>query len=383
MKKRILCAMIAVARLGLQGLYALMKLLPVKNRACFFSRQASKPSLDFTLLQRQLGYIAPQMEIVTICHRFQDRRDGLVRFAADQLRSMYLLATSRVCVLDGYWPAVSLLRHRRELRVIQIWHSVGKIKRSGYQTLGMASGRDATLARALRMHRGYDYIISGGAAWEPYYCQAFDTTPDKLRHYGLPRLDWLLEQEDRRQALERTYPELKGRTVVLYAPTYRTYPIAPHEELTALFDADKYALICRFHPNQRFAQPLPEELRRYDGEDIFSLLSGCDYLITDYSSLALEGAALQKKTMYYLFDRERYLRQNGLNIDPAEEMPDCSFERAEDLYAAIDSGRYPLEQLHRYQEKYLPEDLGHSTRNIAMLIAGVEQTQDDKVKELV
>ena len=206
MKKTILCGVIRVGAWGLQCLYEVCKLFGVKDRVCFFSRQSDTPSIDFRLIQEQLRELSPQTEQVTICHRYRDGRDGSLRFAVDQLRSMWYMATSRACVLDAYWPVVSLLRHRESLRVIQIWHAVGKIKKSGYQTLDMDSGRNGQLARALRMHRNYDYIISGGEAWAPYYCEAFDTTEDKLRSYGLPRLDWLLAQEDTRPALEEKYP---------------------------------------------------------------------------------------------------------------------------------------------------------------------------------
>ena len=384
MKEKILCALIPVIRFLLQCLYQVLKLFPVRDRVCFFSRQSDTPSIDFSMLQEELRRMAPDMEQVTICHRFRNGRDGAVRFLADQLRSMFCLATSRTCVLDGYWPAVSLLRHRKELKVVQIWHSVGKIKMSGYQTLDTPSGRSGALSRALRMHRGYDYIISGGEAWTPYYLASFDTTPDKLRHYGLPRLDWLLRQPDLRPDFEAKYPELKGKTIVLYAPTYRTYDIAPQEELLPLFDGDKYALICRFHPNQHFAGELPESVRRYEEGDTFAWMKCCDYLITDYSSLSLEGAVLNKKTYYYLFDHDRYLRDNGLNVDPAAIMPRCSFENAADLFAAIDSGDYPMEELRDFQRNYLPEELGSSTRNIAALIAGVDvKKEENKVMEPV
>ncbi len=383
MKKTILCAMIHVATWLLQVLYTLMKLMPLKNRVCFFSRQGDRPSIDFQMLMEELSRTAPNMEQVVLCHHFRTGRDGTGSFAADQLRSMRLLATSRACVVDGYWPVVSLLHHRKNLTVVQIWHSVGKIKKSGYQTLDTPSGRNGMLARALKMHRNYTYIISGGTAWTPYYLASFDTTPDHLRHYGLPRLDWLLQQKDLRPAFEEKYPELKGKILVLYAPTYRTYDISPQDELLPLFAGDKYALVCRFHPNQRFAGPLPEQVMRYEEGDTFEWMSCCDIVITDYSSLSLEAAVLNKQIYYYLFDHERYLRDNGLNVDPAEIMPRCAFERAEDLFAAIDSGVYPDDELQSFRRNYLPEELGSSTRNIAALITGAEEKKKEKVMEPV
>ena len=352
----------------MQVIYDLFKLLPVKNRVCFLSRQSDKFTRDFSLLKEELKRISPETEYSAICHRFRDQRDGVISFGFDQVRSLYLLATSEVCVLDAYWPTVCMLRHRKELLVIQLWHSVGKVKRSGYQTLGMASGRNEKIAKLLCMHRNYTYIISGGKAWTQSYCEAFDVTPDKLRHYGLPRLDWLLSQHDTRQELEEKYPELKGKPIVLYAPTYRKCSVDAHAELDRAFENGKYALIFRFHPNQRFSDEVSDRYRKYDSEDIFKLLHACDYLITDYSSLALEAAALGKKTLYYLFDHDKYLSENGLNMDPAEAVSDLVFERASELYEYLDSGEYDLKEFNRYREEYLPADLGHSSEKIAALI---------------
>ncbi len=372
MRETVLCGSIRLLRGFFQAVYEVLKLFPTRDRVCFFSRQSDTATIDFILLQEELRKSSPQTEQIMICHRFRDHRDRAFLFAVQQVRSMYLLATSRACVLDAYWPAVCLLRHSRKLRVIQIWHSVGKIKKSGYQTLGMSSGRNRRLAAALCMHRNYSYIISGGRAWESFYCEAFDTTPDRLRSYGLPRLDWLIHQPGTRERLEKDYPELQGKSIVLYAPTYRRYPISSYRELSSLFQGTEFALICRFHPNQVFEETLPEDVLRYDREETFILLKACDWLITDYSSLALEGAALGKKTMYYLFDHDRYMKENGLNIDPAEEMPGCSFADAEEMISAMKHDAYPFQQLRRYKERYLPEDLGRSAERIVALLNGAE-----------
>ena len=139
-------------------------------------------------------------------------------------------------------------------------------------------------------------------------------------------------------------------------------------DLKEAFEDDEFALICKYHPNQVFDEAIPADVRKYSNEDIFVLMRACDYIVTDYSSLALEAAAIGKKTYYYLFDHDRYMRDNGLNIDPKFEMPTCTFERAKDLYQAISSGSYDYEELQRFKEKYLPDDLGHSTDKIVSLI---------------
>lgn len=75
---------------------------------------------------------------------------------------------------------------KKSLTVIQMWHALGKIKQSGYQTLGKASGRGAEMAHLLKMHENYDYIIAGGKAWNPFYEKSFNQPQDKLVNCGLP-----------------------------------------------------------------------------------------------------------------------------------------------------------------------------------------------------
>ena len=101
----------------------------------------------------------------------------------------------------------------------------------------------------------------------------------------------------------------------------------------------------------------------------------CDYFITDYSSLALEAAAMDKPTLFYLPDDDRYRSENGVNIDLFQAMPRCTFTEQEDLFRVIDSGAYPMEDLLEYKRLYLPQDLGHATEKIAELIL-----QDDRVQ---
>ncbi len=364
----VLSAAAACLRAGLNAVYAVMKLAPVRDRVCFLSRQGDKPSEDFLLLQEGLKKASPDTETVSVCCRFTGRRDGLWRFAKATLKSMTYLATSRVCVMDSYWPAASLLRHRKCLKIIQIWHANGKIKKSGYQTLDAVSGRSAQAARALRMHRNYDYVIGGGPAWNWCYCECFDITEDKIRNYGLPRLDKLsAPAPDREPFLER-HPSARGKTIVLYGPTFRDYVMDPPTELVRRFDPEKYEFICRFHPRQRFTDDSYRDLCHYNDEDIFYLLQMCDWFITDWSSLALEAAVLDKPTLYYLPDNERYCRENGVNLDLMRAMPRCSFTGEEPIWRIIDTGAYPWEELERYRAEYLPADLGHSTEKIVSLI---------------
>ncbi len=67
----------------------------------------------------------------------------------------------------------------------------------------------------------------------------------------------------------------------------------------------------------------------------------CDYLITDYSAIALpEVAALNKPTYYWIYDYEEYLSNNGLNIDIKKELGSYAFEDINIIADKISNEKY-------------------------------------------
>ncbi len=365
----IMTLIINIGKAVLSMLYCVLKVFPVKeNKVLFLSRQSDELSLDFSMLKDSLLAEDPSIKIVSICNRLDDSKSGILGFGLDTLRSMYHLATSRVCVLDAYWPAVSILHHKKSLTVIQMWHALGKIKKSGYQTLGKESGRGEKLAKLLNMHENYDYIIAGGRAWNPYYCASFNTTEDRLCNIGLPRIDYLLETaEANRQKVLAAYPKMKEKQVILYAPTFRRGIDLKWEPLLDEIDFSKNLLVIKGHPNQAIDCDHEGVLLCPEFKSV-ELLAVCDYLITDYSAIAVEGAILNKKTYYYLYDYEEYTEKNGINVSPFESMPGCAFKEAKPLIEDLQKGAYNKQALADYREKYLPEELGTSTEKLRDLI---------------
>ncbi len=357
-------------RVILSILYAVMKLIPTnKNKVLFLSRQSDELSLDFRMLKEELQKEADaKLKIIAICNRLDDNKSGLLGFGIDTLKSMYHLATSSVCVLDAYWPAVSLLHHKKSLTVIQMWHAIGKIKKSGYQTLDKEAGRSGKTARLLCMHRNYNIIVAGGKAFNKFYCESFDTTEDKLVNIGLPRIDFLLQTEQaNREKAYGIYPKLKEKKVILYAPTFRRNIELKWEPLLDGIDFSKYVLVLKSHPNQAI-QCEKEGVLMCPELTAVELLAVCDYLITDYSAIALEGAVLNKQTYYYLYDYEEYTAKNGINLNPFESMPGCAFCDGRELITTLQTEEYPQEQLELYRRNYLPKDLGTSTRKLAEIV---------------
>ena len=378
---------VILLRWVLNFIYFFMKLAPTReNRIVFLSRQADTPSEDFVCLKERILELRPDAEILMITQRADSNVKSMLRFAGATLKSMRYLATSRVCILDAYWPAVSVLNHKDELAVIQLWHAMGKIKKSGYQSIGKKFGRSDMIAKEMRMHRNYDVIIAGGRAFNPFYCASFGVEEEKLYNVGLPRMDVLRENvEKSRVRFYKMYPWLRGKKIVLYVPTFRKGQILDPKELVQNFDFDDDQwLVVKRHPNQQLRLSSVRPGLTCSRLPTSVVLSVADVVITDYSAITIEAAILNKPVYFYLFDYEDYLSHNGLNVKLFDEFPTCIYRDPKELLKAIDEENYDFENYRRFQEKYLPDMSGRATDKIANLIINcMERNKHDAIYECI
>ena len=382
MKTKIVQISIFIFKHVLRFIYCFLKLFKMREKKILFcSRQMNNTPLDFFLIQEKLEERHGEFEYVTVCCHIGHSIKDYAIFVKELLRSMYHLATCHVCVIDSYWPAVSLLNHKPKLIVIQIWHAVGKIKKSGYQSVGKTSGRKVEYAKMLHMHENYDYVIAGAEAWNRFYCESFNISEDRLLNYGLPRIDYLMNKETfNRKCFFEENPKLKMKKIILYAPTFRRNMKSRWEEIIDAVNYDKYVLIIKNHPGQITSnRDLPEGAYYMENWKTIDLIPVCDYLITDYSAIALEAAVLKKKTYYWAYDYDEYVENNGLNFEVCKELPKYVFRDINELMYDMEKEAYDMKPLEKYIEKYLPEELGTSTEKIfRLIISSLEQNEKNR-----
>lgn len=365
---------IKIAKFFLNLIYSFLKLFPTKNKIVFLSRQSNQTPLDFKLIIDELNNKNNfNYKMVVLCQRIEGKeqiRKGIFKFVSNLFKSMYHLATSKVCIIDSYSLPVSILKHKKDLTVIQIWHAMGKIKQSGYQTLDKPDGRSKKMALALDMHKNYDVIVAGAEAWNEAYIGSFNVSKDILWNIGLPRAAYIYNNMKRIQKkIYKRYPELKNKKIILYSPTFRVSKRSSTEDLIKNIDFSKYSLIITSHPKHLLNIDNPNIYTSSKLKiNIYELLTICDYFITDYSSLAVEAAAINKKTYYYLYDYEEYKKRNGLNLDTLKEFPKLSFRDGKKLIDNLQSGKYDIDSFNRYKEKYLPKDFDKAIVKIANFI---------------
>lgn len=230
----------------------------------------------------------------------------------------YHLATSKYIMLDNVFLPMAYIRFCKKVQVIQLWHGTGTIKKFGQD---VNSGRLKELER--RANSRITHLIVNSEETKQEYAGAFGVQENKVFIYGLPRTDLFFDQdkiEKRRQKFFDEYQQLRGKKLVLYAPTFRDDELkSPKlaldiERLCRELPKD-YVFLLRLHPylteiykkNGMVGQSTSDNLIIMSSYgDINTLLLVSDYLITDYSSLTFEYCLRRKPIIFYAYDLDKF-----------------------------------------------------------------------------
>jgi len=145
-----------------------------------------------------------------------------------------------------------------------------------------------------------------------------------------------------RQRLEERYPSCKGKKTILYAPTFREDPEWDNTFLNA-FDSkafcektgEEYALLVRLHPQVHGEHEFPGAVDVTDYPCVNELTLVCDAVITDYSSICMDFALLDKPCFFFAPDLERYNQTRSFYFDYRSYVPGTVCETMAELTDAI------------------------------------------------
>lgn len=373
MKKRMIVFCVTVFRVLYALVYAPMKLLPLQRKIVMLSRQSDDVRPDFLQIGEAVQAQDSAVKIVYLCRTFSGSLLRRLGYGIYLLRAAYHIATSRVCIVDGYSIPVSMLRHRKALYVIQVWHALGAIKKFSMQSVSRAQGRDRSLAEAMRMHQNYDCVLCASRRTAGIYSEAFGVPMEKMLMTGIPRIDTILRLDPAasRRAVEEKYPEVKGKKLVLYAPTFRRGSLLDPTPIVQAAEEAGLALIVRLHPldiEKLEAAGIPPKGFTCPGFDTFTLMAAADAVITDYSALSIEASLLLKPIYFFVPDIADYTDEQGLNFDPAVEMPECTFTEPAPLMDALAGRPYDMDRLRRFRDEQVEIRDAGCTKRIADLI---------------
>lgn len=356
---------INIAVFVLNVIYLPFKCFKTKNKVTFISRQSNTMSIDFKLLSSKLKEEKPEVLQVILTKKIGKGIVGKISYAFHIFTQMYHIATSKVVVIDTYIIPVSVLKHKKSLKVIQIWHALGAIKKFGYQVLGKGEGSSEVIAKAMKMHNNYDVVTCASTVTAKFFSEAFNVDYSKIKVCGMPRIDYILSSGKNEEILFKN-PNFAGKKTVLYIPTFRKKEVVYVQDLIEKIDKDKYNLIIKLHPLDN--TKIDEEYIAKGSFSTYDLMKFADYIITDYSATAIEASLLNKPLFLYVYDINKYSEVRGLNVNLSEELKTSTSKNIQDILDIIASGTYDYDMLNKFKNKYIETWNMNNTESVYKVI---------------
>lgn len=199
------CALIKFFKKIMNFVYYFFKKLKTKNKITFISRQKNVKNIDFNLIIEEIKKKDKFIEIVVLNKVLKNSFFNRVKYFFHMFKQMYHISTSKIVILDGYCIVISILKHKKELKVIQIWHALGSLKKFGYSILGKNEGRNKELSYLMSMHKNYDYILTSSKLSKTFFKEAFNAKEQNMIVMPLPRVDFLKSKEQEEQVKQKFF----------------------------------------------------------------------------------------------------------------------------------------------------------------------------------
>ncbi|MEV6735778.1 bifunctional glycosyltransferase family 2 protein/CDP-glycerol:glycerophosphate glycerophosphotransferase [Streptomyces sp. NPDC051104] len=309
----------------------------------------------WVVAEDRTGSIPPGVEYVV---------DGSARCLRTMARAKYL-------VNNVNFPYE--LPKRRGAVLVQTQHGT-PLKKMGIDLRDHpAAARGMNFDRLVEQSGRWDFLVSPNPHTTEVFTRVYPGGYEVLQT-GYPRVDRLVNASPDR--VNRVRDELgiaPGQTAVLYAPTHRDH----QDEAAPLLDAQRLAvqlghdhvLLLRLHyfdaPQNAASRGVVDVSSHPSIED---LCIAADVLITDYSSVMFDYAALDRPIVIYAPDWEIYRRTRGAYFDLLAEAPGAIATTQEQLAKVLRSGEYTgpgaAKRLSGFRARFCPYDDGHAAERV-------------------
>lgn len=354
-----------------------------QNRITFISLEHDNLSKDFKILHDELS-AKQEYEIKTLLFKFQPTFLGQLQYILACIQQLFVLQSSKLVIIDYNNFVISKFPHRKEVKVLEIWHATAALK-----NFGNCVQRDYEI-------KNYDYAIANSDFYKGVYAQAFNLPEENVLVTGIPNNDKIFNDhfvQDTKARLLEKYPVLANKKVITYAPTFRgrisTYFKEAKIDLARVHQAlgEDYVIIYKAHPLiSGSAYENNPHVLFIEEEPISSIFCITDVLITDYSAIAVDWMVFDKPIIAYVPDFKSYSKKPGLTIDYLQEFPGAvTFNEGELIQAlqATDSTSYQKERALFFKKTYNYCD-GKATERVLKVIEDLmtEKTVEKNMREV-
>lgn len=306
---------------------------------------------------------------------------GLVRLFT--VKAYHMATSSYIFLNDNFMP-MAYMKMDPQTVVIQLWHGMGSFKKFA----GSSETDPEVLAELKKANENVTNILASARGIRKNYAQAFLVPEEKVLAIGCPQADYYFAPHDMgrwRKQFDRSYPEAKGKKLILYAPTFRDER-KKDEELLCHFDflrfqrelGDEYCLMVRLHPKIHGGN-VPEGIIDMTGyPNIRKLLLLTDVLIADYSSIAVEYALLERPVYLYAFDKDWYLKYDrGFYYDYEKHAPGPILTDMGELICAIKEERWDREKVRAFARLHNDYFDDQSSKRVVDYYFGAQEREEN------
>lgn len=374
-----------VVKYVLRGFYSLFSLLfkvdPYKVTFASYRSDQIKDNLAF--INKELLEKYPMYKRHFVFKKFDSSAVGKVTYIFHMIHACFHMATSRYFIVDDYYFPIYVIKPRKEVDIIQLWHSAGALKKFGFSTVGKSFGPSKEYLKHVSIHSNYTKVFVSSSEIIPYFSEAFNMPKEQIHPLGVPRTDYFFAEdmiEELRSRLYETYPNLANKKILLYAPTFRgkshyqdqfELPFDIEEMEGSL--GDDYALLIHLHPYMQKALEVSGEGFAYHIKDAFviqELLAVSDILITDYSTVFFDYSLLNRPMIFYPYDLEDYKRSRDFYYTYEDIIPGPMAMDTATLIELIKEGLYNVDQISHFRDRFFDIQDGKATERIVENIFG-------------
>ncbi|MGI1832355.1 MULTISPECIES: CDP-glycerol glycerophosphotransferase family protein [Bacillus] len=374
-------------RVMFQILYQLFCILPVKqNKITFASDSRTDLSGNFEFVYQELLNRDETFDFQFFLKESINTKKSI----AEYVQMAYHFATSRQILIDDFYPIIYPLKIRKNADLVQLWHAVGAFKTFGYSRIGLPGGPSPTS----KNHRNYTKVIVSSDHIRKHYAEGFGVDIENVIATGIPRTDFFFNEAKKaevRSSLYEEYPFLKGKKVILFAPTFRGngqqsahYPfeVLNYDQLYQELN-NEYIFLFKIHPFVKNQINIPYQYSEFfydfsDFREINELLLIADVLITDYSSVCFEFALLQKPMIFFSYDVDEYIRTRDFYYEYFSFIPGPLARTCRELVSIVKNNQYEFEKLDSFVQYFFDELDGQSSKRVVDAIFLEQKEGDEK-----
>ncbi|PTI93665.1 teichoic acid ribitol-phosphate polymerase TarL [Staphylococcus warneri] len=301
----------------------------------------------------------------------------------DKFKFPYLLGKADYIFVDDFHPMLYKVNFRRSQEIIQVWHAVGAFKTVGFSRTGKKGGPFFDSYN----HRNYTKAYVSSETDIPFYAEAFGIKERNIIPTGVPRTDIFFDKSFKKETIEKMenlLPEIKGKNVILFAPTFRGsghhtahYPFfkIDFERLAKYCENNNTVVLFKMHPFVRNRLHIKNEYRKYfidisDLREVNDVLFITDILISDYSSLIYEFAVFKRPMLFYAFDLEDYITTRDFYENYESFVPGKIVDSFDDLINSLYKKDYDQHKVEPFLNKHFKYQDGRSSERVVRNLFG-------------